>query len=96
MDDDTHVADMRTALCARSRLHFLTFPVFHRRVVVVHVLNARMGFDTLPIADDSLLEVVVGYFTAGDAGVVFFVRGGQVDDVGGGNESADGEEALVL
>ena len=51
---------MRTALCARSRLHFLTLPVFHRRVVVVHVLDVRLGDDARSVADSILLETVVG------------------------------------
>jgi hypothetical protein len=64
--------------------------------MTVHAKDARLGFDALPIADGILLEAVVGHFTGCDAELVFLACGGQVDDVGGGDVSADSEEALVL
>jgi hypothetical protein len=58
--------------------------------------DARLGYDALPVVAGILLEALVGLLTGGDAGLVFFARSGQVDDVGGGEVVADGEKALVL
>jgi hypothetical protein len=58
--------------------------------------DARLRHNALPVADGILLDAVVGHFAGSDAGVVLFAGGGQANDVGGGDESADGEEALVL
>lgn len=107
-DACTHVADIRDAACARSHIHLLAVPVSHLHLrtvatklqdaegMIVEAKNPRLCEDALPVADGILFEAFVGLFTGGDAGVVLFVRSGQVDDVGRGDESADREEALVL
>jgi hypothetical protein len=58
--------------------------------------DARLSYDALSIAAGILLEAFVGLFTRGNAGLVFFARSGDVNDVGRGEMVADREKALVL
>jgi hypothetical protein len=94
--DNTYVADLRTALCAGFHIGSQTFPFWLTEVAAIVAEDARLRHNALPVADGILLDAVVGHFAGSDVGVVLFAGGGQVNDVGGGDESADGEEALVL
>jgi hypothetical protein len=95
-DNSTYVADLRTTLCARLHIGSQAIPLRPTEVAAMVAEDAPLRYDALPVADGILLEAVVGQFTGSDAGVAFLARCGQVGDVGGGYESADGEEALVL
>jgi hypothetical protein len=106
--DNTHIADVHTAVSARSHLHLLAIPVSYSHLrtvlaklkdaesVIVMAENARLGQDALSVADGVLFEAPVSDLTGSDAGAVLFACSGQMSDVGRGDEAADGQETLVL